>query len=278
MTSSPSAPMPAYFVSHGGPNLLDDADYPPAHPVSQGMRRIGQDILAHRPRAMLVVSAHWQSPTRTGLQINTKSPEPHPLIYDFGGFADWLFREQFAYTPDPGFSAEVADLVRSAGISTDQVDRGFDHGVWVVLKKAGLDNAPFPIVQMSLFAHESMPAHVRLGEILEPLRHSGVVIVGSGMAVHNLRDLFTSRSSGVRSYVDPFDKEIEAAVLKPVGKDRNAALEALEHSDLLRRAHPSLDHLLPLHVAAGAATGASTPEKLFDHYELSLSWSCYKLS
>ncbi|KAJ2725115.1 hypothetical protein GGI07_001485 [Coemansia sp. Benny D115] len=280
-SSEPQAPMPAYFIGHGSPYLLDEAQYPPDHPVSQGMNRIGQEILAQRPRAMLIVSAHWQSEKSgcsTGVQINSMSPTPQPLIYDFKGFADWLYRVQFAYKPDTSFSTEVTNLLRSADIPVDQVDRGFDHGVWAPLKKSGLDNAPFPIVQLSLFAGESMSAHLQLGKVLGPLRYEGVVIVGSGMAVHNLYDYFSARSSDVLSYVEPFDREVDAAVLQPLGTNRNAELVKLKQSKLLSTAHPTLEHLLPLYVVVGAAFSAAETEKMLENYEISISWSCYKFN
>ncbi|KAJ2347139.1 hypothetical protein GGF43_004824, partial [Coemansia sp. RSA 2618] len=107
----------------------------------------------------------------------------------------------------------------------------------------------------------------------------GVVVVGSGMAVHNLRDLFGLRGPqpGVRSYVEPFDKEIERAVSASAG-ERRQAVAALAGSKYLRQAHPTLEHLMPLHVAVGAAGGSAQATKMLEAYQVSMSWSCYRFA
>ncbi|KAJ1900307.1 hypothetical protein LPJ66_001567 [Kickxella alabastrina] len=269
-----TTPLPVYFVSHGGPNLLDESDYPPTSAISKALRKIGDDIRAQNPRALLVLSGHWESNSGKSLQINGKSAFPKPLIYDFGGFPAWLYKEEFAHKTEPALTQQIAQLLTQGGIPVETVDRGLDHGAWVVLKKAGLESAPFPIIQLSLFRNDSMPQHVHLGQLLAPLREQGVVIVGSGMAVHNLRDYFGASATSVRSYVRPFDKEIETALLS--GENREQAILALSESDYLYKAHPTLEHLLPLHVAVGAAKGTANVEKILEAYQVSLSWSCYK--
>ncbi|KAJ2842344.1 hypothetical protein J3B02_005608, partial [Coemansia erecta] len=266
MASSAAAAsrMPVYFVSHGGPNLLDSKDYPPSDAISQGLSKIGSEILGLNPRALLIVSGHWEAGATT-LQVNSKTGIEQPLIYDFHGFPSWMYKEEFPHRLDPELAHQVSSILNSANIPTEIVDRGLDHGVWVVLKKAGLANAPFPIVQLSLFHNDSMQKHVELGETLASLRDQGVVIVGSGMAVHNLRDLFTSRSQGVPSYVPAFDKQIEDALTSSYDNRKQAMVE-LEHSDYLRKAHPTLEHLMPLHVATGAAKDSSRVKKMLEAY------------
>ncbi|KAJ2008797.1 hypothetical protein GGI04_000991 [Coemansia thaxteri] len=270
---------PVYFVSHGGPTLLDDSAYPPDEPIARGLRRIGDEIRSLRPRGMVVISGHWESERPSSLQVNGKS-SAMPLIYDFYNFPAWMYQESFEHHADPLLARKVADIVAAHNIQIDVVDRGLDHGVWVVSKKAGLAQADFPIIQLSLFANESMEDHIKLGQALQPLREQGIVVVGSGMAVHNLRDLFGSRSSpsdGIRSYVIPFDKEIELALDSThSAEQRCEAVAALAYSANLRSAHPTLEHLLPLHVAVGAAGHVTTVEKLVEAYQASLSWSCYR--
>lgn len=280
---NPSAEMPVYFLSHGCPNLLDKSQYPFSEPIGKGLRQIGNEIRGLNPRGMVVISAHWEA-GRSTVQINGKSAIPQPLIYDFYGFPDWFYREQFRHRVDPALAQQVVRAVSQYNIEIEPVDRGLDHGVWVSLKKAGLDNAQFPIVQLSLFANESMEDHVRLGKSLASLRHQGIVIVGSGMAVHNLRDMRGPEGNIVRAYVEPFDKEIERAVMTEQQEEDRIVATVLElgQSKLLRKAHPTLEHLLPLHVAVGAATTAGTSkikgEKLLEAYQISMSWSCYKFS
>ncbi|ORX69445.1 aromatic ring-opening dioxygenase LigB subunit [Linderina pennispora] len=276
MTSSTQR-MPVFFVSHGGPNLLDDNEYPYDEPVAKGLRAIGDQIKALKPRGMVIISGHWEA-GRNSLQVNSKSAIPQPLIYDFYNFPAWMYREQFEHKVDPALTQRVVELVAQKNIEIEAVDRGLDHGVWVVMKKAGLADAGFPITQLSLYKSDSMEDHVRLGELLQPLRDEGIVVVGSGMAVHNLRDLFGpggSRSGGVRPYVAPFDKQIDEAVLGDGAKRRDGVL-ALAKSELLRKAHPTLEHLMPLHVAVGAAGPGTKGTKLVHEHMLSLSWSCYR--
>ncbi|KAJ2845623.1 hypothetical protein IWW36_004706 [Coemansia brasiliensis] len=266
--------MPVYFVSHGGPNLLDDAEYPPDQTISKGLRIIGDEIRSLNPRGMVVISGHWEA-GRTSLLVNGKSEFPQPLIYDFYGFPADYYKQQFPHQVDPQLTQQLVKMFTDANVKIEAVDRGLDHGVWVVLKKAGLANAPFPIVQLSLYRNDSMDMHLLMGAILEPLRDQGVVIVGSGMAVHNLRDLFGPGSpSSVRPYVKPFDKEIEHAILGS-SNDRKMKAAMLSESKFLRQAHPSLEHLMPLHVAVGAA-GTDSAKKMLEAYQLSLSWSCYR--
>ncbi|KAI9503828.1 Extradiol ring-cleavage dioxygenase, class III enzyme, subunit B [Coemansia spiralis] len=279
-TMTDATRMPVYFVSHGGPNLLDDTEYPPNGPIGKGLRQIGSEIISLKPRGMVVVSGHWEASPHA-LQVNGKAATPQPLIYDFGGFPQWLYKEQFEHEVDPKLTQQVVELFARENVEIDAVDRGFDHGVWVVLKKAGLAGASFPIVQLSLFQNESMEDHLRLGEILSPLRDQGIVVVGSGMAVHNLRDFFGSQgssSNGVRPYVEPFDKEIEKAILDTAPESRRKAVADLAKSANLRKAHPTLEHLLPLHVAVGAAGTEARPKKMLEAYQLSVSWSCYKFA
>ncbi|KAJ2552120.1 hypothetical protein EV175_003437 [Coemansia sp. RSA 1933] len=275
-TKIPSTRMPVYFVSHGGPTLLDDTNYPPDQPIAKGLRQIGDEIKALNPRAMVIISGHWESTNTGGLQVNGHSAHPQPLIYDFYGFPDWMYRETFEHRVDPGLTQQVADIFNQQGTKADIVDRGLDHGVWVALKKAGLAGADFPIIQLSLLGNESMEEHLRMGETLAPLRDQGIVIVGSGMAVHNLRDLFGS--TDVRPYVVPFDKEVERAVVDSAPRDRRSAVAALARSANLRNAHPTLEHLLPLHVVVGAAGAEAKPTKILEAYQVSISWSCYKLA
>ncbi|KAJ2800477.1 hypothetical protein H4R20_004047 [Coemansia guatemalensis] len=271
--------MPVYFLSHGGPSLLDDNDYPPEQPIAKGLAKIGDEIKELRPRGMVIVSGHWEA-GHDSLQVNGKSPLPQPLIYDFYGFPSWMYKEEFPHKVDPDLTQEIVKLFAERDIKIESVDRGLDHGVWVVLKRAGLANADFPIVQLSLFRNDSMEKHLELGRALAPLREQGIVIVGSGMAVHNLRDLFGpggSASGGVRPYVRPFDKDVEQAITGVSSSERWKAVAALAHSDNLRKAHPTLEHLLPLHVAVGAAGPEASAKKMLEAYQLSLSWSCYRL-
>ncbi|KAJ2611921.1 hypothetical protein H4S08_002929 [Coemansia sp. RSA 1365] len=271
--------MPVYFLGHGGPNLLDDNDYPPNQPIANGLARIGDEIKNLNPRGMVIITGHWEA-GHDSLQINGKSSQPQPLIYDFYGFPSWLYKEEFPHKVDPKLTQEVAKLFVEHNIKIDVVDRGLDHGAWIVLKRAGLENAKFPIIQLSLYRNDSMEKHLELGKVLAPLRSQGIVIVGSGMAVHNLPDYFEAHrfpSNSLYPYVIPFDKEIDHAIITVPSNQRWKATKDLAHSSYLKKAHPTIEYLLPLHVVVGAAGPEASAKKMLEAYQVSVSWSCYKL-
>ncbi|KAJ1921709.1 hypothetical protein H4219_000442 [Mycoemilia scoparia] len=272
--------MPVLFLSHGGPNLLSDDEYPLDEGIGKELQRIGKHITEEiKPKMVLVISAHWQAEPNA---VHINQQQFTPLIYDFYGFPAKYYSATFEHIGSPELAHNVVNLLQSQKINAKTVNRGMDHGVWVALKKAGLEKAKFPIVEMSLYNNESMEKHIELGKALAPLREQGVLIIGSGMAVHNLRDLWNARDS-VPDYVPKFDKQLDDIVLKSRAAENESIADVrargateLAKSPYLRRAHPALEHLLPFHVVIGAAED-SKARKLAKLFELSLSWSCYML-
>lgn len=232
--------MPALFVSHGSPMIVLDES--PARTFLEGL---GADL--PRPRAILIVSAHFEAAEPT----LTAAPQPS-MIYDFGGFPEALYRMIYPAPGAPSLAAQAADLLRAAGFAArlDEV-RGFDHGTWTPLRLMYPD-ADIPVVQLSVDPHRDARWHYALGQALKPLREGGVLIVGSGALTHDLRAFFNRRTPGGPSpevygaaFAAWMAESIEAGRIDDVLAWETRAPEAL-------RNHPTPEHILPLFVALGA--------------------------
>ncbi|CAO3663083.1 hypothetical protein G6F70_004880 [Rhizopus microsporus] len=259
---------PVFFISHGGPNLLDNKEKPGDFYTWFG-QYIQQEL---KPKAIVIISAHWQGEGKNGIFVDTS--EKPKLIYDFYNFPKHYYEETWDHQGSPQLANRVIDLLKKAGLSPSGEKYGNDHGVWVPLKRAMKSNPDIPIVEVSTFAHEDMPMHIKMGEALEPLRDEGVVIIGSGSAVHNLRELWSSMNKPIPGFVYNFDKELDQVACGLSGKERNQkANELNKHADF-RKCHPTAEHLVPFHVAIGAA-GNDKGRKLLTDYIGTLSWSCY---
>jgi len=240
--------MPVAFVPHGGG---------PWPFVEMGIEdREGMDDLAAYlrslrelprtpPRALLVVSAHWEAPVPTLLS----SPRP-PMLYDYYGFPPESYALSWPAPGDPALAARTRDLLAAAGFaSASDERRGYDHGTFVPLMLTYPD-AEVPAVQLSLRQGLDPLEHLALGRAIAPLRDEGVFIVGSGMTYHDLRSFFRPAVAGPVS--ETFDAWLrEAATLEPA--ERDLRLAAWEDAPAARQAHPREEHLLPLMVVAGAA-------------------------
>jgi aromatic ring-opening dioxygenase catalytic subunit (LigB family) len=239
--------LPTVFLPHGaGPCFFMEWQRGPADAWDRTAAYL-RDLVAslpERPSAILVVSGHWEAP-----EFTVGSGRWPELIYDYSGFPEHTYRLTFEALGSPGLARRVRRLLDAAGIaSADDPDHGWDHGVFVPLKLVTPD-ADIPVVQLSLKAGLDAAAHLAAGRALAPLRDEGVLIVGSGMSWHNMRGFspaFTERSA-------TFDAWLETAVADPAGRD--AALARWDEAPHAREAHPREEHLLPLMVAAGAATG-----------------------
>ncbi len=197
------------------------------------------------PRALLVVSAHWEEK----LPTVTTSPAP-PLLFDYSGFPPHTYQLKWPAPGSPELAAEVRGLLKNAGIeSREDADRGYDHGVFVPLLLSYPD-ARLPTVQLSLRAGLDPAAHLAMGRALRPLREKGVLIVGSGMSYHNMQRFMTG---GALPDSERFDDWLAKVSAEP--ESREAELQAWTKAPSARECHPREEHLLPLMVAAGAADG-----------------------
>jgi aromatic ring-opening dioxygenase catalytic subunit (LigB family) len=173
-------------------------------------------------------------------------------------FTSSTYEIKFPAPGAPAVSARIAELLETAGIAWKyDHERGFDHGVFIPLKVAFPD-ADVPIVQVSLLASMDAAEHIRIGQALTPLRDEGVLIIGSGMTYHNMRTLMASMRGGANGRgPDPgsqrFDDWLEEVLTEKAPEARIAALSEWAKAPAAREAHPREEHLLPLHVAVGAA-------------------------
>jgi aromatic ring-opening dioxygenase catalytic subunit (LigB family) len=238
--------MPVAYIPHGGgPWPFVDLGMDPneVRSLSEYLRALPA-LTPHKPRALLVISAHWEERVPT-LMTNAQPP----LLFDYYGFAAHSYQITWPAPGAPELAARVAELLASAGIeSAVDAERGFDHGTFVPLKLSYPD-ADLPVLQLSLQAGLDPARHIALGRALAPLRAKGVFIVGSGMSYHNMRGF---RDPRARPLAEGFDAWLrETAVLEPSARDQRLA--AWSEAPNARGAHPREEHLMPLMVIAGAA-------------------------
>lgn len=234
---------PAFFIPHGGgPCFFMDDPRADWAPMADFLRSI-LPSLPERPKALLIISGHWEEPRFT---VHAgKHPE---LLFDYYGFPPHTYQLRWDAPGAPELAARIKALLDDAGIETGvEKQRGWDHGVFVPMKVA-LPDADIPTVQLSLKAGLDPADHIAVGQALAPLRDEGVLIIGSGMSFHNMR----ARDGSGLALSHRFDDWLTDAVTGD--PDHRAALLAgWEDGDAARFAHPREEHLLPLMVAAGAA-------------------------
>lgn len=237
--------LPTYFISHGGGpwpwmKAQMNGAYDQLEAALQQMpRQIGTT-----PKAVLMVSGHWEAPDFTVMA--TAKP---PMIYDYSGFPEHTYRVQYAAPGAPRTAERVRELIAGAGFAVRlDAERGFDHGTFSPLAVIYPD-ADVPVLQLSLKSGYDPADHLAVGRALAPLRNEGVLIVGSGLSYHNLRE-FGPRAKDASS---AFDRWLEQTLVESTPAERTARLIAWEAAPAARKAHPREDHLLPLMVAVGAA-------------------------
>jgi 4,5-DOPA dioxygenase extradiol len=251
--------MPAAFVGHGNPmNALEHNRY------TEAWRVFGESV--PRPRAILVISAHWY----TNATAVTAMPRPR-TIHDFYGFPHELFDVQYPAPGLPSLAEEVADAVHPTWVGCDVDSWGIDHGTWSVLLHAFPD-ASVPVVQLSLNAFKDLDHHLELGRKLAPLRDAGVLIVGSGNIVHNLRAVDFARPDSGYDWALRFDDAARAVLTD--APTQVAALDA--HPDFAL-AVPTPDHYLPLLYIAGLAGNEPLDPLVEGHAAGSISMAAYTL-
>ena len=238
--------MPVVFIPHGGgPWPFVEMGLPPQDVATlANYLRSVRLVPPTAPRALLVISAHWEAPVPTVM-----TSEQPPMLYDYYGFPP----ESYTITwPAPGLpmlAARVQTLLGDAGFQTaTDSARGYDHGTFVPLKLT-YPEADVPTVQLSLREGLDPAEHVAIGRALAPLRDEGVFIIGSGMTFHNLRAFSDPRAVPVSEAFDAWLRE--SLVLE--AQERNQRLSAWTSAPAARAAHPREEHLIPLMVASGAA-------------------------
>ena len=255
--------MPAAFLGHGNPmNALG------VNGFTRAWASFGASATAAEPRAIVVVSAHWF----INASAVTAMAQPR-TIHDFFGFPDELFAVEYPAPGSPEIAGEVVEIVKPMWVGLDHDSWGLDHGTWSVLVHA-LPAADIPVIQLSVDASKPLDHHLALGAALAPLREQGIVVVGSGNVVHNLRMVDFSMAGEGFDWAHRYDD----AARELLTTDPGSVAKLLEHPDH-RRAVPTPDHFLPMVYLAGlAAAGGETLEVLVDGYDAgSLSMTSYTL-
>lgn len=246
---SPSTRMPTLYIPHGaGPCFFMDWNPTDAWDKTAAYLRSIPASLPERPTAILLVTAHWLAP-----QPSLSSAAQPGMVYDYYGFPPHTYALTYPAPGAPALAERAAALLAQAGFAPEQDgERGYDHGSFIPLKVAFPD-ADIPVLQMSLLSSLDPSAHLQMGQALAPLRDEGVLIIGSGMSYHNMRGFGSPEATPVST---AFDQWLNETLALPQS-ERNARLAdwAQASGPAGRLAHPQRaeEHLLPLHVVAGAA-------------------------
>lgn len=244
--------LPTLFVSHGAPTFA----------LEPGAAGAALRAFAHalpRPRAVLLLSPHWMT---RGLAL-TAHEQPR-TIHDFGGFPAPLYALQYPAAGEPALAARVQALLADHGVSAHlDPQRGFDHGAWVPMRHL-YPQADVPLVQLSMPADLDARTAAALGAALRPLREDGVLVIGSGSLTHNLYELDPAAGERPTPEARAFVEAVSAALAS--GGDAAAFADGLMATPGLARAHPTVEHLLPLPFAHAAAGEPITVTRLEGGY------------
>jgi aromatic ring-opening dioxygenase catalytic subunit (LigB family) len=254
------------FVSHGG------GPWPWVEGMRENFAKTAQEfarlpqLLPQKPRAVLVVTGHWEESEFT---IST-SRHP-PMEYDYSGFPPHTYEIVYPAPGEPELATHIVHLLRAAGLVVhEDPSRGFDHGVFVPLYLM-YPQADVPVLMLSMKHDYDPAAHLRLGQALAPLRDEGVLILGSGLTYHNMRGFGRTESSAPAA---AFEQFLNDAIGASDPARRNAMLEGWERAPAARLAHPREDHLVPLFVVAGAA-GEDVGRRVFADYAMNVTMASY---
>lgn len=242
--------MPALFIGHGSPmNAIAENDY------TRALRVLGQRL--PRPQAILCVSAHWMS---EGTWI-THMERPR-TIHDFYGFPQELFEVQYPAPSSPRIAELIQARIKDPEIHLDREMWGFDHGTWSVLRHM-YPGADVPVLQLSIHIEQPSEYHFLLGQQLRSLRDEGILIVGSGNIVHNLRRIRWEADAAPFDWAVEFDTWVKERLL---ARDTKTLVTHATSSDAGRLSIPTPDHWYPFLYILGCAD--ESDELHFDYEEI----------
>jgi aromatic ring-opening dioxygenase catalytic subunit (LigB family) len=258
---------PTMFVSHGG------GPWPFVDGMREMFAKTAKEFAAlpsrlpEKPKAVLVITGHWEAS-----EFSVSTSEHPPMDYDYSGFPAHTYHLQYPAPGSPAVAARVTELLAGAGIPCRQDPaRGFDHGTFVPL---GLmyPGADVPIVLLSMKSGYNAAEHIRVGQVLAPLREEGILILGSGLTYHNMRGFGNPASTPVAK---AFENYLNEAITQTDEAVRDKMLVDWAHAPSARQAHPREDHLIPLMVVAGAA-GADSGERIFLDHAMAVDMASYQ--
>ncbi len=262
ITNDHPAPMPALYLGHGAPPLVDD-------PVWPGELTAWAARLP-RPSSILVVSAHWES-----APLTIGATRPAPLVYDFSGFAAKYYQVRYDAPGAPDLAARVRALMPDDEPVAEAPGRGLDHGAYVPLTVM-YPAADIPVLQISMPSQDPERL-LRLGRRLAPLREEGVLIIGSGFMTHGL-PYITSWEPNAPPPRWSAEFDAWAAEVLTAG-DVDALLNFRHRAPAVRYAHPTVDHFTPLFITLGAAhDAAAAPAFTVEGYFLGLSKRSFQVA
>ncbi|MEK4029552.1 class III extradiol ring-cleavage dioxygenase [Pseudobacillus sp. FSL P4-0506] len=246
--------MPSFFIAHGAPLLaIEDNEY------TQFLTELGRTLV--RPKAIVLLSAHWESPVQKVSDVNVYS-----TIYDFGGFPEALYQIQYPARGDKHVAKEIQGLFTKHRIPYEiEKRRGLDHGAWVILRML-YPEADIPVVAMSVNSRLTPEEQYKIGKALVELRENDILIIGSGGTVHNLGAVNMAADYGA---VDDWAVDFDEWVARHL---QSWELDTLFHYDTLaptaRLAVPPYgkEHFIPIFYAMGAADDKRTAELLHRSY------------
>jgi 4,5-DOPA dioxygenase extradiol len=247
-------PLPTLFLSHGSPMLA-------VQDSAAGRFLDGLSRQLPTPRAIVVASAHFAAvPTHVGA-----AALPH-TIHDFGGFPQALYGLRYPAPGLPVLAQAIAKVIGDAGLPVRiAAEHGLDHGVWVPLLRM-FPEADIPVVPISVDPRGDAQAHIALGRALAALRNDGVLVIGSGGFVHNLGDLDWQHPDAPLA---PWAADFAAWMRDRLqANDLDALADWQKRAPNAKRAHPTVEHLMPLFVALGAAGEAPKMRHLHQSHEL----------
>lgn len=254
--------MPAAFIGHGTPmNTIESNRY------TKAWNKFGAS--APKPRGILAISAHWYA----NATLVTAMPNPR-TIHDFYGFPRELHEFNYPAPGLPELAHEVAEVIKPDWVGMDEDGWGIDHGTWSVLAHV-FPKADIPVAQLSINAFKGMDYHMELAKKLNVLRRRGILIIGSGNVVHNLRAIDFSIADGGYDWAQSFDEKAQEIMLSEPGNVMNLMKEKE-----FRHSVPTPDHFIPLlYIAALAEAEGQTPEKFAVGYQAgSVSMTSYQLA
>lgn len=254
--------MPVLFIGHGHPmNAIYTNDF------TEKLKEVGASL--EKPKAIMVVSAHWET-SGTFVSINQK-PE---TIYDFGRFDDRLFEISYDAPGHPELAKEAVSIGSDFGLRTHDA-MGLDHGAWTILKHL-FPEADIPVFQMSIDHTQPPEYHYNLAASLKELRSKGVLIIGSGNIVHNLRNMdWSNINANPFDWAEAFDEKVKQNLDKG---DYQALVNYQTMGKLAQMAVPSNDHYLPMLYTLGLSDNNEELDYLFEGIQYgSISMRCFKI-